>query len=70
MVLGSLFNHCLFYSILPTMLICNLLWSVNLRLNILVSEEGTMEVKFRASLKDPSVKVPVKIDFKKIQEVL
>ncbi|XP_020192063.1 uncharacterized protein [Aegilops tauschii subsp. strangulata] len=31
-------------------------------------EEGTMEVKFRASLKDPSVKVPVKIDFKKIQE--
>ncbi|XBH80242.1 hypothetical protein VPH35_106023 [Triticum aestivum] len=31
-------------------------------------DEGTMEVKSRASLKDPSVNIPVKFDFNKFQE--
>ncbi|KAM3224999.1 hypothetical protein ACQJBY_058004 [Aegilops geniculata] len=33
-------------------------------------DEGTMEVEFRASLKDPSVNIPVKFDFNKFQEAI
>ncbi|KAM3224979.1 hypothetical protein ACQJBY_058002 [Aegilops geniculata] len=33
-------------------------------------DEGTMEVEFRASLKDPSVNIPIKFDFNKFQEAI